>query len=88
MDVVLCCPGRKKEKREGGRGWPRKVPRSLAAHKEKKKEKNKPTAKVPDRPNGERGKAITKKKYFSSSITMDLFPTRIFFRCLPHFSGM
>jgi hypothetical protein len=33
-----------KRRRDGGRGWPRKVPRSAAAHKEKKRRKNKPTA--------------------------------------------
>jgi hypothetical protein len=43
----------------GGRG---KYPGASPHIRNKKEEKNKPTAKVPDRPNGERGKAITKKK--------------------------
>jgi hypothetical protein len=36
---MLCCPERKKEQREGGCGWPGKVPRSPAAHKKEKEEK-------------------------------------------------
>jgi hypothetical protein len=60
MDVVLS----RKEKGEervgvGGRG---KYPGAPPHMRKKKRGKNKPTAKVPDRPNGERGKAITKKK--------------------------
>jgi hypothetical protein len=40
-----CCVVQKGERRrEGGRGWPGKVPRSPAAHKEEKRGKNKPTA--------------------------------------------
>jgi hypothetical protein len=38
---VLCRPEKGERRREGGRGWPGKIPRSpAAAHKEK--EKNKP----------------------------------------------
>jgi hypothetical protein len=43
---VLCCLERR---REGGRGWQGKVPRSPAAHKEKRGEKQ-ADRKVPDRP--------------------------------------
>jgi hypothetical protein len=59
---VLCCPERR---REGGRGWPGKVPRSPAAHKEKREEKQ-ADRKVPDRPvvvKGERIQLIKKIVY-------------------------
>jgi hypothetical protein len=67
----LCCVVQKgKRRREGGRGWPGKVPRSPAAHKgkkerhirEKKRGKNKSTARYLIDQYGERGKAIKKKK--------------------------
>jgi hypothetical protein len=51
-----------KRRREGGRGWPGKVPRSPAADKEKKRGKNKPTARYLIDQYGEREKAIIKKK--------------------------
>jgi hypothetical protein len=60
--LYSCCVVQKKEKGEervgvGGRG---KYP-GAPPHHIRKKEKNKLTAKVPDRPNGKRGKAIKKK---------------------------
>jgi hypothetical protein len=50
MDVCISCCVVQKEKRrrEGGCGWPGKVPWSPAAHKRKKEEKA--DRKVPDRP--------------------------------------
>jgi hypothetical protein len=55
---VLCCPERR---REGGRGWPGKVPRSPAAHEEKREEKQ-ADRKVPDRPVVVKGERLLKKK--------------------------
>jgi hypothetical protein len=60
--LYSCCVVQKKEKGEetvgvGGRG---KYP-GAPPHHIRKKEKNKLNAKVPDRPNGERGKAIKKR---------------------------
>jgi hypothetical protein len=70
----------------GGRG---KYPGASPHVRKKKEEKNKPTAKVPDRPNGERGKAITKKKntfhhpsqwtYSQQEFSLDVY--RIFLVC-------
>jgi hypothetical protein len=63
MDVVLysCCVVQKGERRrEGGRGWPGTVPRSPAAHKEKKERKKQARYLIDQY--GERGKATTKKK--------------------------
>jgi hypothetical protein len=66
MDVVLlysCCVVQKGERRrEGGRGWPGKVPRSPAAPHKEKERKNKPTAKVPHRPGVVKGERLQKKK--------------------------
>jgi hypothetical protein len=48
---ISCCVVQKgKKRREGGRGWPEKVPRSPAAHKGKKERKKQADRKVPDRP--------------------------------------
>jgi hypothetical protein len=55
---VLCCPERR---REGRRGWPGKVPRSPAAHEEKREEKQ-ADRKVPDRPVVVKGERLLKKK--------------------------
>jgi hypothetical protein len=59
---ISCCVVQKeKRRREGGCGWPRKVPRSPAAHKKRKKRK-KPTARYLIDQYGEKGKAIKKNK--------------------------
>jgi hypothetical protein len=53
---ISCCVIQKgKRRRDGGRGWPGKV------HKEKKRGKNKPTARYLIDQYGEKGKAIKKK---------------------------
>jgi hypothetical protein len=68
MDVVLysCCVVQKGERRrEGGRGWPGTVPRSPAAHKEKKERKKQARYLIDQY--GERGKATTKKKRTNST---------------------
>jgi hypothetical protein len=68
MDVcvvfrVVLSRKEKEEEREGGPGWPGKVPWSPAAHKGKKRGKNKPTARYLIDQYGERGKAkIIKNK--------------------------
>jgi hypothetical protein len=61
---ISCCVVQKgKRRREGGRGWPGKVPWNPAAHKGKKRGKNKPTARYLIDQYGERGKAkIIKNK--------------------------
>jgi hypothetical protein len=51
---------KEKRRKEGGCGWPGKVPRSPAAHKRKKRKK--PTARYLIDQYGEKGKAIKKKK--------------------------
>jgi hypothetical protein len=57
---ISCCVVQKeKRRREGGCGWPGKVPRSPAAHKRKKRKK--PTARYLIDQYGEKGKAIKKK---------------------------
>jgi hypothetical protein len=59
---VLCRPEKRERRREGGRGWLGKVLRSPAAPHKEKGEKQADRKKVLDRPSGERGKAILKKK--------------------------
>jgi hypothetical protein len=59
---VLCRPEKGERRREGGHGWLGKVPRSPAAPHKENGEKQADRKKVPDRPSGERGKAILKKK--------------------------
>jgi hypothetical protein len=54
---VLCRSEKGERRREGGRGWPRKVPRSPATPHKEKGEKQADRKKVP------RGKAIKKKNY-------------------------
>jgi hypothetical protein len=61
--ISYCVVQKGKRRREGGRGWPGKVPWSPAAHKGKKRGKNKPTARYLIDQYGERGKAkIIKNK--------------------------
>jgi hypothetical protein len=58
---VLWCPEKGERRREGGRGWPGKVPRNPAAP-HRKKEKKKADRKVPDRPVVVKGERLFKKK--------------------------
>jgi hypothetical protein len=47
---MLCCVVQEgKRRREGGRGWPGKVPRSPAAHRKNKERKKQADRKVPER---------------------------------------
>jgi hypothetical protein len=55
--ISCCVVQKRKRRREGGRGWPGKVPRSPAAHKKEKRGKNKPTARYLIDQYGEKGKA-------------------------------
>jgi hypothetical protein len=57
---VLCRPEKGERRREGGRGWPGKVPRSPAAPHKEKGEKQADRKKVPDRPSGEKRKGYKK----------------------------